>query len=330
MPEGPPTAPITQVLHTPDGAQVHLTVHRAPAAAASVLLLHGFAQNAAIFDVPGRSMVAALVDAGITAMVAQMRGRTQRVRAHGLGRYVFLDAPTLVAAAAAQANGPLIMVGHSMGALVAACLPAPASALLAGRVLVAPPFHFAPQLAALRAPLSYALGKTALHLPTRMAGPLLGALRGVVDVRWPRSLMATWAPGSTEPHVLAHVLAASFVDEPAGVLADLMSLGRGAPYAGRVPVLQSLAQLTGPALVLGGHADGLAVSSGVRRLYQALGTPDRTLQLYPGVGHVDILVGRSAPAVSWPAMLGFVHRVASDARPAGAHENALATGREGP
>lgn len=296
-------------------------------ASPAVLLLHGFAQNHRAFDAPNRSFARHLQHAGFHVFVGTLRGRHASHKhaaslPHGFWHYVEEDAPALVRGMAALVpeDVPRLMVGHSMGGIITVSLPEHVGNLLCGRVAWCSPLWFLHWLGPLHGPL--ALWMRAVRaglpvpLPTSVVGPGLAFGAPVLDRArpWP---MAVWKPGGVEPALLKWALQKTFAPEGLRVLADLMELGRtkGA-HAGKVPVMARLRTLTGPLLVAAADHDALAPPRSVRPLYEAAQAAQRRWMVFGrrhgghSFGHLDVILGRAAPAIVWPAVTTFLAQAA--------------------
>ncbi|MBI5494976.1 MAG: alpha/beta fold hydrolase [Deltaproteobacteria bacterium] len=313
------------VARTGDG--VHLTVRHFPARkdrAPAVLVVHGFAQNHRAFDVPGRSLAHHLAEHGVHVFLGELRGRHASHRGaatlpHGFRHYVDEDAPAMLEAVTRHLGQERVMVlGHSMGGLICAALPERAARHVAARILLCPPYRFLDWLTVARRPLALWMRAVRaglpLRLPTRMVGPALAAGRALLDLPLPTPL-AVWAPGSVEPDMLEWALHHSFAWEAWRVLADLLELGAThGERAGRVPVGDRVRALEGPLLVLAANRDGLAPPRTVEPLYRAAGSREKEYrvlgrELRRGMGHLDAVMGKHAPAHVWPVLREFLRRV---------------------
>jgi pimeloyl-ACP methyl ester carboxylesterase len=106
--------------------------------------------------------------------------------------------------------------------------------------------------------------------------------------------------GSLEPEVLDEHFRLAF--DRAG-LAEMLNMfewasdrrfgGRGTDYAERFEALDV------PLLVIAGHNDDLAPPAGVKPGFLRSRARDKTYREQP-LGHIDLLVGRDAPLMTWP------------------------------
>lgn len=223
-----------------------------------MLLLHGFSDSGACWDP---------VLPGLTALAGAV---TLDARGHGSSGLP--DEPTGTAANAADAAlvldalgaGPLVVIGHSMGALAAAALAAARPDLVRALVLEDPPgpHH---TLAADGMP-SWLAELQALDLPERIA-------KGRADnPAWPDAEFAPWAAskGEFDPRFY-----------------DL-------PYETGPSMVESLAKTACPTLLLYGEVarGGLLAPSDADDCADAAGGPFRAER----VAHAGHCVRRDAPA----------------------------------
>ncbi|MEW5848736.1 MAG: alpha/beta fold hydrolase [Myxococcota bacterium] len=314
---------------THDGLKLHvLAVHpqHLPDDAPSLLLLHGFAQNHHTFDAPGRSLTEHLARQGMAVYAGDLRGHgdspaARRHHPHAFADYVNHDVPAMLHAIRTERpRGPMRMLGHSMGGLVAASLPHHAAQLLSAVCVVCPPMAFFQRLARMNGPIAWGLRRYAglasaarVPLMTRSVGLMLHAMRGVLDhPRFPM-LMPVWAPRSMEGKLLAWALRHTFSNEGNHVLADLFQLGAThGSRCGAVHVMERVEALRAPLLVVAADHDGLAPPRDVRPLHDRAGSTLKRFMVFGRrehrhrFGHLDVLIGRHAPDVVWPVLGRFL------------------------
>lgn len=214
---------------------------------ASVLILHGIGEHSGRYDRTGRLMA----QAGLEVQSFDLRG-------HGLsgGRRVyarrwedFLDDVEVRVAAARRAGLPLVLFGHSMGALIAltyACSERPAPDLL---VLSAPPLQAAvPGWQRVLAPVLSLVAPTVV-----LANPITGEQLA----RDPAVGIAYFADPLVQPRSTARLGAELF----------------GAMKRGRA----GLGRLHVPTLVIHGGADVLVPTAGSEPLAELPGVERRVL-----------------------------------------------------
>jgi pimeloyl-ACP methyl ester carboxylesterase len=284
------------------------TLDRAPA----IVLCHGFVQNRFAWRSPQRSLDDALLDLGAVLWSVEMRGRGGGPTAEGVHAYV--DDLAAVVRHVAARHDRVALVGHSLGGLVGAALPADAHAALAAIATIgAPLLPGDPRLhqRGLERPLiaaARALHRRRVPFAGRRFGQALHLLASALDVPyvpWPTRL---WSPGSLDGASLAFALKNAFADDSHAVFADLLELlitdGR---RAGGVDVGARLPALRKPLLVIAGADDDLAPPAGARPLYERAGAAEKAYVEVP-CGHIDLLIGRRAPSVVWAPLSTFLRR----------------------
>jgi pimeloyl-ACP methyl ester carboxylesterase len=286
---------------------------------ASVLLIHGFGQNRYAWHLPSRSLANHLARAGFDVYNLDLRGhgRSRALggsRSRGVFDYVDDDVPRAVEEVQRHAPGrPVFLVGHSLGGLVAYAAAPRLAGAVAGIVSIGSPYHFARGSMPLTA-ISYVLGSIArarrapLNAPLPMApwGQLLAATRRVAEHPLNLIQMRGWVAGSLEPHILDEHLRLAF--DRAGLremldmfewAADKRSFGSGSDYAERFEKLDV------PLLVVAGASDDLAPPASVRPGWSLSRSKDKRYEVVP-LGHIDLLVGRDAPLITWPLVTRWI------------------------
>jgi pimeloyl-ACP methyl ester carboxylesterase len=312
-----------------DGAGLALTRVLPASGGPAVILIPGFGQNRTMWDLPGRSFSEYLARMGFDAYVLELRG-------HGLSRgrggpyarriadYADLDLPAAVEAIRARSGGDVLLVGHSMGGI--ACLAAP-PALLAevrGVVAVAAPTHFGRGAPALR--LLLALAQPMVRawrpgealpraLPTELFGELFDRTVPLFDARVLPLPLRIWEPGQIERNLLRTFLVSSFDREASGAFFDLARWARTGSFD-RVPggecIRERMRRYPAPILFVAGQQDKLAPPSSIRPGYEITGAPRKSWRLFGHrqhrgrYGHIDLVIGRHAPAEVWPEIAGWM------------------------
>ncbi len=277
-----------------------------------VVLVHGFAQNRYTWRVSGRSMVARLAEAGHEVLNLELRGHGNSRRygagnARAFAEYV-ADCVRVVDACD---QAPFAM-GHSLGGavIVAAATERP----LRGLVHIAGVFTFARHNATIRGLAGMSLGLErvltlpSLRMSTGWAGDLLGELYRFTDVAGFGLPLAGWAPGSLERDVLAERLSKGFDWTSLEVWLQMCRWAQGERFA----YADAFARTDVPLLVLAGDVDPLLPPAEARACYDGSGSSDRRFIVFDAWehgghwGHVDLLLGRRAPEVTWPTIVDWL------------------------
>ncbi len=302
---------------TDDGQTLVLSFRHAPVPRGSVLLVHGFAQNRMTWHSRQRSLVDRLVELGFDVYCAELRGhglsrRSSRCAAT-LADYFNHDLPALMAGfSRAHRSGVKVIVGHSLGGLMAAHLGLRYGAELAGialmaspgRVRLGRPFALARVLPRLRRHLP---GFRFLsRLPFRLdwigvASAFVAARRGEAAATFP---ISPWAPGSMEEELLLDRLRDGFDVTGWGVVAELAAWNdedRLAVAGVTEDFLASLAGVTGPVLLVDGDLDEIVprAQSLVPEHFPSAAVTHHRVQ---GFGHCDLILGAAAPSLVWPGV----------------------------
>jgi pimeloyl-ACP methyl ester carboxylesterase len=308
-------APAVTTIFCEDRTPLSLCRYGDDDARAAVILLHGFIQNAAAWSVPSRSLVHTLVDAGYAVYPFNLRGRDGGVVRHDLLTAVDEDAAAVVHAVADR-HERVAFVGHSMGGLIGASLPPRAAQKLAAvAVLGSPLFPGRPILH--RRPVTTSLwtfGRGMGFSGRAFDGPRYArafvAGRKLLDGAMSRALpLPLWRPGSfADDNDLRHTLENAFAFDSHHVLADLIDMVRTSGVsAGRLPIARRLQEMTAPLLAIAGDVDALAPPDSVRALVQRTASRDKRF-LEVSAGHIDLVVGDSAPSLVWGPLTSFLGR----------------------
>ncbi len=304
-------------VETADGQTLVISYRHSLVPRGSILLIHGFAQNRMTWHSRQQSLVYRLADRGWDVYCAELRG-------HGLSRptsrcattladYFALDLPAIMAGfSGAHRGGPKVVIGHSLGGLMAAQLGLWYGATLAGVALLASPgrvrlgrqFALARLLPRAR---RYLPGFQLLSgLPFRLdwigfASAYVAARRGEAAATFP---VSPWAPGSMEDEFLVDWLRHGFDVTGWGVVTELAAWGED----GRLTVagvsedlISGFGDIKGPVLLFDGALDEIVPRA------QAL-VPSHfpsalvTHRQVEGFGHCDLILGTAAPRLVWPHM----------------------------
>jgi polyhydroxyalkanoate synthase subunit PhaC len=284
---------------------------------APVLLVHGFGQNRYAWHLPARSFANHLARAGFDVFNLDLRGhgRSRHFGARhcrGVEDYVREDLPAAVEEIQALSGGRSVwVVGHSLGGLVAYASAPTLLGAVSGVVSIGSPYHFTRgslTLGALtflvralacaplpNAPLPLAPVGLAMHLLRRFAeSPLYPLpLRG-------------WHAGSCEPHVLEQHLRLAFDRAALAEMLDLFDWAVERRFGGRESdYVERFEKMDLPLFVVAGANDDLAPPASVRPGYARSRARDKTYRVLP-LGHIDLLVGRDAPLMTWSLVNGWL------------------------
>jgi len=264
MPEMPPFTP--HPLTMPDGVTLYAGGWLPSDPAKAVLVIsHGYGEHIRRYDY----VAAALTQRGYAVYAADHRGhggsQTPPTAYYDRLAHVVDDLSRVIAwAAAEQPNKPLFLLGHSMGGLIALtyALRETAANRLPLRGLIQSATFMSPSadVPAVQAALVRAISRIAPRM-------------GVVD-RVPSSALSRAAEVGTaydnDPLVYHGKVAARVAVEAVN--------GSDAALAG-------LGRLTLPILILHGTADSIASPVNSQRIYEGVGSVDKTLKRYEGAYH---------------------------------------------
>jgi polyhydroxyalkanoate synthase len=277
----------------------------------AVLLVHGFGQNRYAWHLPSRSLANHLARAGFDVFNLDLRGhgRSRALggkRSVGIFDYVDEDLPAAVREVQRHVEGRRVfLVGHSLGGLISyAAAPALGDAI-AGIVTIGSPYHFTRGSPSLTA-ISYFLGAVAgsggglRGLPIHLApwGLLLQATRRFTESSFNPIPVRGWSAGGLEPHVLAEHLRLAFDRAGVGDMLDMFDAD-GRFFGGASDHRERFEKLDVPLLVIAGASDDLAPPASVRPGFSRSRSSDKRYEVVP-LGHIDLLVGRDAPLITWP------------------------------
>jgi alpha-beta hydrolase superfamily lysophospholipase len=297
----------------------------------SVLLVHGLCQNRYTWDMRQRSLANYLVAHGYDVLLAELRG-------HGLSRasrapyassfeaYIRHDLPALVRKAAALGGSERIfLVGHSLGGTMAYCAGTALQPYLRGIVSFAGPSHlgrgslFIPPLAA----ALHWMGRVSPvpawrslpYIGLDLLGPLLLAARPYLDSPLSFRPLGLWYPRSIEAPLLEERIRLGF-DRTGVPIGELVvrwaATGRLLSSCGTVDYQDGLAGLEVPVLFLVGAQDAVVPTRSMQAAFEQIGSRDKTFRVFGrtplsrGWGHIDIVLGKAAPRVVWPALLDWM------------------------
>lgn len=230
-----------------------------------VVIQHGFGEHSGRYQ----NLIAALEKekAAVYALDARGHGKTPGKRGHVSDFNLYAaDLAVLIEKARSENKGiPMILFGHSMGALVAtlAALKSEVARELSGLILSSGAFK--PALDTMQA-IKKAIGTVLARFAPALTVP------AGLDIK----LI------SRDPNVVE-----AYANDP--LVHGKISLKMGVDlFATGEALLEKASRLTLPVLVIHGDADGIAQVEGSRQFYQALSSKDKTLKIYPGFYHETI------------------------------------------
>jgi alpha-beta hydrolase superfamily lysophospholipase len=280
---------------------------------APVLLVHGFGQNRYAWHLPSRSLANALAVAGYDVFNVDLRGhgRSRHLgarRPRGVDEYVTEDLPTAVEEVRLHSGGrPVWLLGHSLGGLVSYAAAPALDGAIAGIASIGSPYHFT------RGSLSLSAVAVVVHTVARAHVPLMNAKVPVRHIgaamRYLRRFAETpfypipwrgWHAGALEPHVLDEHLRLAFDGAGVGEFVEMFHWAAERRFGGAdSDYVERFEKLDLPLLVLAGANDDLAPPASVRPGFERSGSRDKAFHTLP-LGHIDLLVGRDAPLMTWP------------------------------
>ena len=315
------------------GHEIAVTRHARPGAP-PVVLIHGISSNHHFWDLqPGRSLAAALWEAGYDVWNADLRGHGLAEKDHR-GRkpkgawtvddYGSEDLPALFAhVLAATEATELHYVGHSMGGMVLAVFLAqnPGQQIVASAVVVASPLGFRdpePTVDIMLRAASSPIGHLFPRLPTPFGSRVLASFDR--DPLHLDALLLNPENYDVEARraTLRSVVSPLYRGE-ALQFATAASDGEFRSSDGAVIYRQALAHVAIPMLFFAGRADRIVNPDRVRGYYEAVGSSDkefimasRTNGFGGDYGHLDFGVADTAAQDVFPRVIGFLDRVATD------------------
>lgn len=286
------------------------TLARQAGTRAPVLLVHGFGQNRYAWHLPARSFANHLASAGFDVYNLDLRGHG-RSRHFGAGRcrgvheYVQEDLPAAVEEIQALSGARGVWVlGHSLGGLVAYASAPILSGAVAGVVSIGSPYHFTRGSLTLGA-LSFLVRGLALAplpnapLPLAPVGVTMRFLRRFAESPLYPLPLRGWHAGSCEPHVLEQHLRLAFDRAALSEMFEMFDWAGQKRFGGRrVDYGERFEKMDLPLLVIAGDNDDLAPPASVRPGFARSRARDKTYRALP-LGHIDLLVGRDAPWMTW-------------------------------
>ncbi|MCP4499852.1 MAG: alpha/beta hydrolase [Deltaproteobacteria bacterium] len=286
----------------------------------TVVVVPGFIQGSKSVDASSRSLLRALRENDLDVLVARLPGRGAPEGAIGFHFSDYVELLDEEVHRATQRSEHVSIVGHSLGGLLAVCLPQETQEKLHRRVVVGSPLApsattmLAPLLDATLQPIAKVLHHLDVPFPGKLFGKMFHILRRGMNRKGVRFPLQVWAPGAFEHEDWQEILHEGFVSDSFGVLSDLLDLNiSSGRRAGHLEVAPRISFPDAPpTLVIAGDADAIAPVAQVRRLFERIGSREKRFVVVGmkscGVpfGHIDLLIGRFAPQFVWPELLRFL------------------------
>jgi pimeloyl-ACP methyl ester carboxylesterase len=277
---------------------------------APVLLVHGFGQNRYAWHLPARSFANHLAAAGFDVFNLDLRGhgRSRHFgarRCGGVEDYVREDLPAAIdEVQALSGKRPVWVVGHSLGGLVGYASAPRLDGAVAGLVSIGSPYDFTRGSLTLGA-LSMLFRALALApvpnapLPLAPIGLGMRIFRRFAESPLYPIPLRGWHAGALEPHVLEQHLRMAFDRAALAEMRDMFEWAVQGRFGGaEFDYVERFEALDVPLLVLAGANDDLAPPASVRPGFTRSRARDKTYRVLP-LGHIDLLVGRDAPLMTW-------------------------------
>lgn len=304
---------------TPKGAITRRDPSEAAAETlAPLLLIHGYGQNRYAFHLPTRSMVNYLARAGFDVFNVDLRGRGRSGhfgarRPRSVLEFIHEDVPAaLEEIRSLSGDRPVFLVGHSLGGVVSYCVAADQPTRVAGIITLGSPYHFSVGsrwLAGLTSAflaLDQRMNLPNFVVPARAYGKFVRTARRVVESRLYPLPFRGFHRGAIEPEVLEQHMALAM---DRGSIATMRAMFGWAQEArarktgddGLFGYGRRFEGLDMPLLVIAGAYDDLAPPASVEPAFALSSARDKSYRELP-FGHVDMLIGREAPRLTWPLL----------------------------
>lgn len=285
---------------------------------APLLLIHGYGQNRYAFHLPLRSLVNHLARAGFDVFNVDLRGRGRSGhfgarRPRSVLDFIHEDVPAaLDEIRMLSGDRPVFLLGHSLGGVVSYCVAVDRPTRVAGVVALGSPYHFTlgsrwlTGLTSLFLALDQRVNLPNYAVPARAYGKFVRTARRVVESPLYPLPFRGFHRGAIEPEVLEQHMALAM---DRGSIATMRAMFSWAQEArarkegedGLFGYARRFESLDLPLLVVAGIYDDLAPPASVKPAWALSSARDRTYRELP-FGHVDMLIGREAPQLTWPLL----------------------------
>jgi len=277
-----------------------------------VILIHGFAQNRFSWDTQTRSFSAWLAEKGWDVWNLELRGHGRSRRKSHTKATAFEDYPADLNRLASAIPSPAFWIGHSLGASVAYAAIANEgdNPTCRGVVGIAGVYRFGqagwliPGLMRLMSRLPSGVDVGDIQVHTGVTGRVLARLFPLIDLAAYAMPIAGWWPGSVEPELAKERMRRGFDYIPVRVWNQMVQWQSD----DAVPWDEGWHRATVPCLIMLGDRDSMLFPEEGRAAYDRSGASDRSLRILDdrdGLthwGHLDIVLGKHAPAHVWPAV----------------------------
>ena len=277
-----------------------------------MLLVHGFGQNRYAWHLPSRSLVNHLARAGFDVFNLDLRGhgRSRDLGARmpkGVADYIREDLPIAVEEVQRHTgNKPVFLVGHSLGGLVCYAAAPRLAGAVAGVASIGSPYHFTRGSWALGAIRVFFRAMSIAHIkpvnaPIFMSpwGMVMKRSRFLAESRFYPIPLRGWHAGALEPEIFEEHLRLAFDRGSIAEMSNLFAWATERRFGGsESDFVERFEQMDVPLLVVAGANDDLAPPASVRPAFANSVSRDKTYRAVP-LGHIDLLVGREAPKLTW-------------------------------
>ena len=292
--------------------RIERTTHPNGSTKASVVLVHGFAQNRFSWHTQTRSMAGWLANHGWDVWNLELRGHGRSRRLSNSKATTFSDYPADLNRLADAMGEPAFWIGHSLGASVAYAAVAAHTVKprckgvvgLGGLYRFGQAGWLLPTIVRItrRLPDSLDVGDVQVH--TGISGRVLARLFPLVDLAAYGMPIAGWWPGSVESELAQERMRKGFDYIPVRVWQEMARWSE----ADDVPWDTGWRQADTPCLIMLGDRDSMLFPEEGKAAFERSGSQDKTLKVLDdrdGLthwGHLDIVLGKKAPDHVWPAI----------------------------
>jgi pimeloyl-ACP methyl ester carboxylesterase len=296
----------------------HLRAASAPRA--NVVLQHGLGSNSSVFDYPTRSLARHLAERGYDVFIPHLRGvDAPAANSFGLDAYIEYDIPAILDTVREHSGRERVSwIGHSMGGvlLMMYAIEQP-DAPIDRFIAVASALDYRPGYSVFRQllPLEPALSRVFQSLPfgvlARMNALVAGYGPAVLSEK-----MNFWR-SNNDVAAIKHILHNGFTPIPMQLMRDLKT-GFGpdgfSRKQGSIKYLERASAYRLATCLMVGTRDEQCSESHVEATARLLSGASRMRIERFGkrhghsddYGHYDLIIGKSAPAETWPVMREFL------------------------